>query len=124
MYHGYEDRDKEAYAINASWSKILSHLKLPFRVRLTGTIVIRCPFHTERTPSCMLWPKSGRFHCHGCGHDGDKIDFLCGFYTWRYIPIQDFIASLPPFIRAEGFDCDPDLQPDLPFNPPLARPTP
>lgn len=33
-----------------------------------------CPFHTEKTPSCFFdpWP-GGRFHCYGCGADGDSI---------------------------------------------------
>lgn len=33
-----------------------------------------CPFHKEKTASCMF-DSSGRFHCFGCGADGDSIDF-------------------------------------------------
>ena len=31
-----------------------------------------CPFHSDKTPSCKI---DKRFHCFGCGADGDVIDF-------------------------------------------------
>ena len=36
-----------------------------------------CPFHNDRTPS-MKGDK--RFHCFGCGADGDVIDFVSRLY--------------------------------------------
>lgn len=36
---------------------------------------IRCPFHGERTASCRIF-KDNRFHCFGCGEDGDAIDYV------------------------------------------------
>ncbi len=33
-----------------------------------------CPFHTEKTPSFIVHPL--RFHCFGCGSDGDVYDYL------------------------------------------------
>lgn len=38
-----------------------------------------CPFHQEKTPSCMFDP-AGRFHCFGCGADGDAIDLHARLY--------------------------------------------
>jgi DNA primase len=35
-----------------------------------------CPFHTERTPSFMVNPHKGIFHCFGCGVGGDAFGFL------------------------------------------------
>ena len=35
-----------------------------------------CPFHNERTPSFVVSPQRGRYHCFGCGADGDAIDFV------------------------------------------------
>lgn len=34
-----------------------------------------CPFHVERTPSFTVHPDRGRFHCFGCGADGDVFTF-------------------------------------------------
>jgi hypothetical protein len=31
---------------------------------------ILCPFHQEETPSCIIMPKKGAFHCIGCGAQG------------------------------------------------------
>ena len=36
----------------------------------------RCPFHDDRTPSFMVVPEEQRYHCFGCGHRGDVIDFV------------------------------------------------
>lgn len=33
----------------------------------------RCPFHDDKTPSMKA---DRRFHCFGCGADGDVIDFV------------------------------------------------
>ena len=40
--------------------------------------MVCCPFHNDRHPSMKI---DTRFHCFGCGADGDAIDFLskyCG----------------------------------------------
>lgn len=36
-----------------------------------------CPFHQEKTPSMKV---DKRFHCFGCGEDGDVIDFTAKLF--------------------------------------------
>jgi DNA primase len=38
-------------------------------------VKIQCPFHQERTPSCVLFPTGG-YKCFGCGARGNSVDFL------------------------------------------------
>ena len=39
-----------------------------------------CPFHNDKTPSMKL---DRRYHCFGCGADGDVIDFTAALYPHR-----------------------------------------
>ena len=55
-----------------------------------------CPFHTERTPSFVVFPHTGTWHCFGsCGTGGDVFGFLMRkenldsarcWRTWRARP--------------------------------------
>lgn len=36
-----------------------------------------CPFHSDKTPSFTIYHRGHwRYHCHGCGADGDGLDWL------------------------------------------------
>ena len=41
-----------------------------------GSLKGLCPFHDERSPSFHVRPQVGRYHCFGCGEDGDVFTFL------------------------------------------------
>lgn len=41
-----------------------------------GSMKGLCPFHDERTPSFNVNANTGRYHCFGCGEDGDGIAFI------------------------------------------------
>jgi len=36
---------------------------------------VHCPFHDDKTPSCIISPKSNLFNCFGCGAGGSVIDW-------------------------------------------------
>ena len=40
------------------------------------TYVCCCPFHSEKTPSCTIYPETQSFYCFGCGAGGDVLTFV------------------------------------------------
>jgi DNA primase len=45
-------------------------------VRRGGRWWARCPFHEERSPSFTILPDHRRYHCFGCGAQGDAITWM------------------------------------------------
>lgn len=64
------------YYVYNPWDQILTQFKILFKTRKTGVLISLCPFHLEKTPSCLFWPQSGNFRCFGCGEMGDKLYFI------------------------------------------------
>ena len=58
------------------------------RVNRAGFAI--CPFHKDRTPSMKV---DTRFHCFGCGADGDVIDFAARLYGLDAKPAAEKLAS-------------------------------
>lgn len=50
-----------------------------------------CPFHSEKTPSFMVNPQRGMYHCFGCGTGGSVIDFVMAFEN---IPFPEAVSAL------------------------------
>lgn len=75
-----------------------------------------CPFHGDRKPSLKL---DARFHCFGCGADGDAVDFVSRLFS---LPVRDAAEKIA---HNFGIDYDPeDFGPsDLPRNLPKQKQT-
>lgn len=56
----------------ADMQKILAY----YHYELNQNHAMRCPFHTEKTASFKVYANNTRWHCFGCGADGDAIDFV------------------------------------------------
>lgn len=39
-------------------------------------IVLLCPFHAEKTPSCVITPSKNLYHCFGCNAGGSVLDWV------------------------------------------------
>ena len=63
-----------------------------------STLVALCPFHQEKTPSLVLTPSKGLFHCFGCGVSGDVIGFVTRFDR------ISFGAALQKLAQRAGLD--------------------
>lgn len=44
-----------------------------------------CPFHQEKTPSFNVNPARQRYHCFGCGADGDVIKFVREYESLDFV---------------------------------------
>ena len=79
-----------------------------------------CPFHTEKTRSCQVIDAKGKYHCYGCGADGDVMDF------WRHTRGLSFLDALAEL--AGMANVAPDQRPIAKAAPkaaaPAAPPTP
>ncbi len=53
-----------------------------------------CPFHSEKTPSCMVYTDdSPHFYCYGCGKGGDVITFIMEIENLDYVEAIKFLAN-------------------------------
>ncbi len=62
-----------------------------------------CPFHSEKTPSFVVYPESQSFYCFGCGATGDVIDLVAKLFN---LSSYDATKKL-----ADDFGIDPDKPP-------------
>ena len=61
-----------------------------YGVKVSRNNMASCPFHSDRTPSMKV---DKRFHCFGCGADGDVIDFVSRLYGISSLEAEFIIRS-------------------------------
>jgi putative DNA primase/helicase len=80
-----------------------------------------CLWHEERTPSMVLYPDQGTYHCYGCGENGDMVKMA------QKMTQTDFLGALRHLARFSGYwpqglsDSDGVIQPKIV---PAAKPIP
>ncbi len=52
-----------------------------------------CPFHSERSPSFMVYPETQSYYCFGCGAGGDVIKFTMEMNSLSYIEAIRYLAQ-------------------------------
>ncbi|MBO5374546.1 MAG: DNA primase, partial [Clostridia bacterium] len=52
-----------------------------------------CPFHSEKTPSFVVFPSTQSFYCFGCGAGGDAISFVMRAENIDYISAIKTLAQ-------------------------------
>jgi len=72
-----------------------------------------CPFHQEKTPSFIVFPESGTFHCFGCGRGGDAFTF------YMEAEKADFREALTELAKRAGVELD-NRPPPRPSGTPTA----
>lgn len=52
-----------------------------------------CPFHSEKTPSFVVYPDSQSFYCFGCGVGGDAVTFIKRVENLEYVEAVKYLAE-------------------------------
>ncbi len=52
-----------------------------------------CPFHSEKSPSFTVYPRTSSFYCFGCGIGGDAVTFIKQMEHLDYPDALDFLAK-------------------------------
>lgn len=69
-----------------------------------------CPFHSEKTPSMVVYPENQSFYCFGCGAGGDVINFVMRIENLGYLEALRFLAQRAGLAFPEEDREDPALR--------------
>lgn len=61
--------------------------------RAGSSLKCLCPFHSERTPSCTVYPDTDSFYCFGCGAGGDVVTFIMKIENLDYYEAVKYLAE-------------------------------
>lgn len=75
-------------------------------IRRGRNYVCNCPFHSEKSPSCTIFPDTQSFYCFGCGAGGDVI-------TWaRRMENLEFTDAVKHLAEKSGLQVPNDQESD------------
>ena len=60
-----------------------------------------CPFHHEKTPSFMVNPEKGIFHCFGCGIGGNAFSFIMKYERLEFPEVVKMLAKKTGIVLPE-----------------------
>jgi DNA primase len=55
---------------------------------------ILCPFHTEASASCIIYPDTNSFYCWGCHEGGDLIKFISLYEGISKAQVKERLSSI------------------------------
>ncbi len=62
-------------------------------IRAGSLLKCLCPFHSEKTPSCVVYPHNDSFYCFGCHAGGDVITFIRQIEGLDYMDAVQMLAE-------------------------------
>ena len=77
---------------NAANIETVVGARVPLK-RAGRSLTACCPFHKEKTPSFHVNTERNRYHCFGCGVDGDAIKFIQEFEGRTFAEALEHLAG-------------------------------
>ena len=62
-------------------------------IRAGSLLKCQCPFHSEKTPSCVVYTQNNSFYCFGCHAGGDVITFIMKIEGLQYMDAVRMLAE-------------------------------
>jgi DNA primase len=59
-------------------------------------LALCCPFHDDKTPSCVITPSSNLFHCFGCDAGGTVIDWVMKTQSVSFRHALELLQEMNP----------------------------
>jgi len=72
------------------------------------SLVCLCPFHKEKTPSCVITPSKNLFHCFGCNAGGDVLEWLI---KTEHLSFLNSLVRLRELGKSAGLLAPPEAAP-------------
>jgi len=78
----------------AQRADIVGEIGARMALKKAGTSFVGlCPFHGEKSPSFHVSPTRQRYHCFGCGADGDVFEFLMQHDGMSFVETVEHLAA-------------------------------